>query len=687
MKRKGLALFLAAALAAAGPEGGTLMVSAADFTDNTEFAAYASEDSGLLQTETGTSEAATAPLDAGESAGEVLADTETEASVTESGTAEEAEILAETTEAAEENADAVSEAATDAKSDGTEFTDSSTDAKDDTDSEPSDIENKTITAVNILDNGYYAEWWGGNDFSIYGTIMVQATFDDGSTETFLQTDDLWAEAELEADERTETRKGKKVPVLEVYLNGENGEKTVDCVYDITDIRDMRTDAAELMADGEKQPVTLQNGSNVRAVYKIKVSEAGYYQFTFDGCSYAGGYGASADIHSGETDVDSEVIHVSSLTEADSTLSDPFYLMEDKTYYVDMNYDYSCGDEDEQNPVVACGLTVKELCQWETVSLEEPTCGKEGKLSEICTLHGETRESVLPETGKHTAGPLVETRSSTAVIEGEKVQKCTVCGKVLKTEKIAKIPAKYTLNIPDGEPLLLKTGQSFVIKVSGFTMDDSVAYWSTSDKNIATVNNGKITGRKKGKAQISIKLRSETIIRIQVNVQKTAVKTTSVYATDDGIKVSRLTLARGTGKTLSAVVAPLTSKQTVTWSSSDKKIVSVTSGGEVKALKGGKADITVKSGNQKYVVTVKVPKTATQSVSGVPASKKLKKGRSFKIKAKVFPKYSDYKVTYSSSNKKVATVSAKGKVTAKKKGKAVITVKSGNIKVKCKVTVK
>ena len=44
-------------------------------------------------------------------------------------------------------------------------------------------------------------------------------------------------------------------------------------------------------------------------------------------------------------------------------------------------------------------------------------------------------------------------------------------------------------------------------------------------------------------------------------------------------------------------------------------------------------------------------------------------------------------TYTSSNKNVATVNSKGVITAKKKGTAVITVKSGTRKVTCKVTVK
>lgn len=46
-----------------------------------------------------------------------------------------------------------------------------------------------------------------------------------------------------------------------------------------------------------------------------------------------------------------------------------------------------------------------------------------------------------------------------------------------------------------------------------------------------------------------------------------------------------------------------------------------------------------------------------------------------------------KVTWSSSNKKVVTVTSKGKVTAKKKGTATITAKVSGKKYKCKITVK
>ena len=66
---------------------------------------------------------------------------------------------------------------------------------------------------------------------------------------------------------------------------------------------------------------------------------------------------------------------------------------------------------------------------------------------------------------------------------------------------------------------------------------------------------------------------------------------------------------------------------------------------------------------------------------------LKKGKSFKLKVTITPKDSQDKISYKTSNKKIATVSKNGKIKAKKKGTAKITVISGKKKAVCKVKVK
>ena len=80
------------------------------------------------------------------------------------------------------------------------------------------------------------------------------------------------------------------------------------------------------------------------------------------------------------------------------------------------------------------------------------------------------------------------------------------------------------------------------------------------------------------------------------------------------------------------------------------------------------------------------KKAPSKISKVTPSKKtLKKGKKVALKVKLPSGTASNKITYTTSNKKVATVNAKGTVLAKKKGKATITIKTFNGKKK-KVTV-
>ena len=78
---------------------------------------------------------------------------------------------------------------------------------------------------------------------------------------------------------------------------------------------------------------------------------------------------------------------------------------------------------------------------------------------------------------------------------------------------------------------------------------------------------------------------------------------------------------------------------------------------------------------------------TQKITGIAKTLKLKKKEKAALVPVLTPVTSTEKVTYKSSNSKIAAVNAKGQVTAKKKGTAVITVKSGKKTVKCKVTVR
>ena len=99
-------------------------------------------------------------------------------------------------------------------------------------------------------------------------------------------------------------------------------------------------------------------------------------------------------------------------------------------------------------------------------------------------------------------------------------------------------------------------------------------------------------------------------------------------------------------------------------------------------------ITLTSG-KKQVISITVQKTMvrTTKITGLKSSVTVARNKKITLKPVISPITSQEKVTYSSSNKKIAEVTSKGVITAKKKGTAVITVKSGKKMVKCKVTVK
>ena len=88
------------------------------------------------------------------------------------------------------------------------------------------------------------------------------------------------------------------------------------------------------------------------------------------------------------------------------------------------------------------------------------------------------------------------------------------------------------------------------------------------------------------------------------------------------------------------------------------------------------------------ITITVQKKAveTSSVKNIPKKIVLKAGKTYKLSPTIIPITSTSKTTYKSSKSTVAKVSKSGVITAKKKGKAVITVQSGKKKVKCTVTV-
>ena len=212
---------------------------------------------------------------------------------------------------------------------------------------------------------------------------------------------------------------------------------------------------------------------------------------------------------------------------------------------------------------------------------------------------ESETETEPSKHEHSFGAW-KTVSAATVFSAEKQERVCACGeKETRTVGTALTPSiKVNMTV-----IPLKVKQTTTkFKVSGLANGDSIVSYTSSNPKVFTVDkNGKIkAGKKKDHAVLTITLKSGLKKTVKVNVQKTAVKTKKIQGLSKTI-----TLKKGSSVKLKPVLKPLTSQQKLTYTSSNKKIVTVSSKGIVKAKKSGKATITVKSGSKKVKIKVTV----------------------------------------------------------------------------------
>ena len=170
--------------------------------------------------------------------------------------------------------------------------------------------------------------------------------------------------------------------------------------------------------------------------------------------------------------------------------------------------------------------------------------------------------------------------------------------------------------------------------------------------------------------------------------------TTVSVTGVSLNKTSLSLVEGGSESLTATVSPdNATNKAVSWKSSDTGVATVDGSGKVTAVKAGSTTITVTTTDGGKTATCSVTVTSkTVSVTGVKLDNgklELKAGVTAQLTATVEPSdASDKSLEWTSSDAKVATVAASGKVTAVGVGSATITVKTkdGGKTATCAVTV-
>lgn len=239
---------------------------------------------------------------------------------------------------------------------------------------------------------------------------------------------------------------------------------------------------------------------------------------------------------------------------------------------------------------------------------------------------------------------------------------------------------------DKSTLELTVGANGQLKatVSPDNATDKSVTWTSSNSKVATVDaNGNVTAVSVGNTTITVTCGGKTA-SCKVTVLPIPVSSITLNKTS-------ITIQLGYAEELIATVSPNNAaNKEVTWSSSDNNVVVIGRGdGKVYAVSKsvGTATITATCGGKTATCKVTVVPIEATSVTLNKTSMELKIGESGQLSATVSPdNATDKKVTWSSSDKSIATVDANGKVTSVSAGTATITATSGKKTATCKVTV-
>ncbi len=206
---------------------------------------------------------------------------------------------------------------------------------------------------------------------------------------------------------------------------------------------------------------------------------------------------------------------------------------------------------------------------------------------------------------------------------------------------------------------LYLGEQCTLEVNG---GSGKTTWKSSNKNIASVSKkGVVTARKPGKAVVTA-TRNGVSMQCRITVLKPAFKVESVNLKVGAKK--RLNINGGTEKPK--------------WKSSKPSVVTVSSNGIIRGKKDGKATVTATLNGYKLSCKVNV---YTYMLNR--SSLTLEAGTSQKLAVTG----GTGKVTWKSSNARIASVNSSGVVTGKTAGSATITAIKDGFALTCKVTVR
>jgi uncharacterized protein YjdB len=293
-------------------------------------------------------------------------------------------------------------------------------------------------------------------------------------------------------------------------------------------------------------------------------------------------------------------------------------------------------------------------------------------------------ATVDQNGAVTARRGGQATITVTTADGSKTATCTVRVKIQIGEPVQSVGLNKT-------ELALEVGKTGTLeaKVEPSDATNKNVTWSSSNSEVATVDNGVVTAVSAGTAIITVTTEDgakTATCKVTVNAPQT------VPVTGVTLDKTSLDLKTGDNTTLTATVNPESAtNKDVTWIS-DKPEIAAVEGGTVTAKAAGTAIIAVTTVDGGKIATCKVtvtPKTVPVSGIQVQGAASIYVGDTTKLTATITPDGASNKaVTWDSQNKDIATVDQQGNVKALKAGTATITVttEDGQKTAACTVTV-
>lgn len=283
------------------------------------------------------------------------------------------------------------------------------------------------------------------------------------------------------------------------------------------------------------------------------------------------------------------------------------------------------------------------------------------LKNVFTEDTEVNEGLYPEPSyKFTSeNENIATVSEDGTIAAKSEGTTNVTIKVGSDKKV--LTCKITVLSPSlsSENETLNAGETKKINVN-YCANQNINYVS-NDTSIVTVdNNGNITALRKGTTTVTITV-DDTVLTLNVTVNNNPV-----------LNINKKTIYAGNSFNLKA--SGLVGNATFT--SSNSKVATVDSNGKITCKSAGNSNISVIANGVTLKCKVKVINPTIKYKSKIY----IKNSTTISIRGKVG------KSTFKSSNKKVATVNSKGKITGKKKGTCTIIIRTNGVTLKRRITV-